>query len=103
MAKSKPAALSPEEIEFLERRVWNFCRSPDEQNQNELYIHPNTSFDALKAGKVTEELLDECPARSIRLLNLSLVKAEQDGDDPNIHRNLTSANPLALKLRLMPV
>jgi hypothetical protein len=54
MAKSKPAAATTEQREFLERRVWSFSRSPDEQNQNELYIHPNTAFDAFKAGKITD-------------------------------------------------
>ena len=54
MAKTKPKAPSPDERDFLERRVWNFSRTPDEENQNELYIHPNTGFDDFKAGKITD-------------------------------------------------
>jgi hypothetical protein len=51
-AKKPAAAPSPEEIEFIERRVWNFCRTPDDMNQDELYIHPNTSFPDFKADSV---------------------------------------------------
>ena len=51
---AKKPAPSPAEIDYLERRVWNFSRSPDEQNQNERYIHRNTMFDTFKAGKITD-------------------------------------------------
>ena len=54
MTKSKSPPPTPEQIDFIERRVWNFSRSPDELNQDELYIHHNTMFDAFKAGKTTD-------------------------------------------------
>lgn len=53
MAK-KPAPPTADQIDYIERRVWSFCWTPDEQNQNELYIHPNTMFDSFKAGKITD-------------------------------------------------
>lgn len=54
MAKSKNTNPSADAVDFLERRVWSFCRSPDQFNQEELYIHPNTSFPDFKTGKVTD-------------------------------------------------
>jgi hypothetical protein len=53
-SKKSAADPSPEEIEFIERRVWNYCRTPDDMNQDELYIHPNTSFPDFKADSVSD-------------------------------------------------
>src|SRR5258708_33811008 len=51
---NNPTPPTPDEVDFIERRVWNFSRSPDEQNQNELYVHPNTMFNSFKEGKITD-------------------------------------------------
>lgn len=53
MAK-KPAKLTDEQRDYLERRVWNYCRTPDEQNHDARYIHISVLFDAFKAGKITD-------------------------------------------------
>jgi hypothetical protein len=53
MAK-KHTPPTPTQIDYIERRVWSFCWTPDEQNQNEFYIHPNTMFDTFKAGQITD-------------------------------------------------
>jgi len=53
MAK-KTVAVTAGQREFLERRVWNYCRTPDEQNQNAIYIHRTTTFEGFKGGKVTD-------------------------------------------------
>ena len=53
MPKDAPA-LTPEQIEYIERAIFNFCRAPDEANQEELYIKEEIMFPAFKAGKISE-------------------------------------------------
>src|ERR1043166_8729551 len=48
-SKTTPIALAagaaaPPPEDFIQRRIWNFCTHPDDLNQGEIYVDPNTSY-----------------------------------------------------------
>jgi len=47
------APPSPERRDFIERRVWRFSRTPNEQS-GASYVDPNCTFPDFKAGSVSD-------------------------------------------------